>query len=360
MPSSERVRIGLCGSGWVTDKHAKAIAATQEAEVIACADVQRDRGRPGRGEALAKDLGIARYFPDYRRMLELPELEAVVVGLPNSLHAEVVLAALDAGKHVMVEKPMCIRLSDADRMVSLARERRLVLAYGEELCFCPKFVRAKELADNGAIGRIFWIKQTEIHAGPYSDWFFDPALAGGGALMDMGCHSIEYVRWMYGKAKVKRVTAHLSTYVHHTVDDHCIVHLEMEDGRTALVEAGWTLQGGMSSIAHLQGTEGVLEIDLLRENGIRMFSLRGAEDLTPGWSSPDYEWLWQNGYPQEMTELARAIREGRAASESGEDGRAVLEIVWAAYASAKERRTIELPYVPPQSAATPVELWMTP
>ena len=368
MPSSDPIEIGLIGSGWITDKHAKAIAAIGDATVIACADVPRDRGgRPGRGEALAKELRIPRYFADYRRMLELPELDAVVIGLPNRLHAEVAIAALEAGKHAMVEKPMCIRLADADRMVALAREKRLVLAYAEELCFCPKFVRAKKLVEQGAIGRVFWIKQTEIHAGPYSDWFFDADLAGGGALMDMGCHSIEYVRWMYDKAEVKRVTAHISTYVHGhrrtakgAVDDQCILHLEMADGRTALIEAGWTLQGGMDSIAHLQGTEGVIKIDLLRDNGISMFSMRGVEEILPGWSSPDYEWLWQNGYPQEMAEFAAAIREGRAPSESGLDGRAVLEIVWAAYASARERRTIELPYAPPESAATPVELWMNP
>jgi myo-inositol 2-dehydrogenase / D-chiro-inositol 1-dehydrogenase len=352
MPSFERVRIGLIGSGWVSDKHALALAAIPEAELIACADVMRDRGgRPGRGEALAQTRGLT-YFDDYRRMLERPDLEAVVIGLPNCLHAEVVEAALLAGKHAMVEKPMCIRLSDADRLVKLAKEKRLALGYAEELCFCPKFVRAKELVDQGSIGRVFFIEQKEIHAGPYSDWFFDPNLAGGGALMDMGCHSIEWARWMYGKARVKRVTAQLHTYVHRVVDDHCLVHLELEDGRSAMIEAGWTLQGGMDSLARIQGSEGVLKVDLLRDNGLEMFSLR------EGWSRPDYQWLWQNGYPQEMSEFARAIREGRAPAESGDDGRAVLEIVWAAYASAREKRTIELPYEPPRNFETPVQLWM--
>ncbi len=328
----EPVRFGLVGSGWVSDKHARAIAAVPGAEVIACADYPRDRGgRAGRGEALAGTLGIRRYFADYRKMLAEPDIEAVVIGLPNCLHAEVAEAALDAGKHAVVEKPLCTRLEDADRIVALAARKRLVLGYAEELCFCPKFVRAKELVDSGAIGRVFWIKQTEIHEGPYSDWFFDPELAGGGALMDMGCHSIEYARWMFGKAKVKRVTAHLNTYRHRArsgVDDHAIVHLELEDGRSALIESGWTLLGGMNSVAHLQGDEGVLDVDLLKDNGIRMFSTRGepAAQLLPGWSTPDYEWLWQNGYPQEMSEFARAIREGRSAAESGEDGRAVLEI----------------------------------
>src|SRR5687768_15028401 len=107
MPYSERVRLGLIGSGWVSDKHAKAIAAISNAELIACADYPRERGgRPGRGEALAQSHRIAFYFDDYKRMLERPEIEGVVIGLPNSLHAEVVEAALHAGKHALVEKPM--------------------------------------------------------------------------------------------------------------------------------------------------------------------------------------------------------------------------------------------------------------
>src|SRR5262245_64190005 len=109
--------------------------------------------------------------------------------------------------------------------------------------------------------------------------------------MDMGCHSIEYVRWMYGKAPVRRVTAHMHSYLHGhrgAVDDQCVIHLELDDGRSALIEAGWTLQGGMDSLAHLQGEEGVIKIDLLRDNGIRMFSMQGVatDEILPGWSSP--------------------------------------------------------------------------
>lgn len=364
MPSFEPVRFGLIGSGWIAHRHLEACRMIPEAEVVACADYPRARptGRPGRGERMASEHAVPRYFPDYREMLAAGEVEVVAVGLPNNLHAEVALAALEAGKHVVMEKPLCLTLEDADRIVRVARDKGLSVGYAEELCFCPKLVRAKALVDAGAIGRLFWLKQVETHSGPYSDWFFDPALAGGGALMDMGCHSIEYARWMYGKPKVRRVTAHLHTHVHADrgqVDDQCVLYLEMEGDRTALIESGWTLQGGMDSLAHLQGTEGVIKVDLLQESGISMFSKKGvaSEDLLPGWTKPDYEWLWQNGYPQEMAEFARSIREERAPVESAEDGRAVLEVIWAAYASANEGRTVDLPYAPPPGASAPVDLW---
>jgi predicted dehydrogenase len=368
MPSSDPVRIGLIGSGWITRQHHAAIASIPDATVVALADVARDRGgRAGRGADLSRELGIARYHADYRTMLEADDVEAVTVSLPNEAHARVAITALEAGKHVVIEKPLCLSLEDADRIVRLAKERSLVAAYAEELCYCPKLVRAKALCDAGAIGRLFWLRQVEAHAGPYSDWFFDPALAGGGASMDMGCHSIEYARWMFGKPPIRRVTAFMSTQVHADrrtarglVEDHCVVHLELDGGRSALVEAGWSLQGGMCSTAHLRGTEGVIDVDLLRESGISMFSQQGsaADGLLPGWTRPDYQWLWQNGYPQEMADFARAIRDGREPVESAADGRAVLEILWAAYASAAERRTIDLPYAPPRGVASPVDLWM--
>lgn len=228
-------------------------------------------------------------------------------------------------------------------------------------------MRGKALADAGALGRLFWIKQIEAHAGPYSDWFFDADLSGGGAVMDMGCHSIEYARWMFDKAPVRRVTARMGTYLHSDrgtarglLEDHCVIHLDFDNDRWAMIESGWTLQGGMDSLAHLQGTEGVLKIDLLKGSGMEMFSSGGvaAEEIVPGWSMPTFEWLNQNGYPQEMTDFARAIRGGPPPLETAEDGLAVLEIIWAAYASAALGRTIELPYVPPLGIPYPAKLWI--
>ena len=354
MSSAEPVRFGLIGSGWITEQHIAAFARIDEAEVVAIADVARDRGgRDGRGKALAAQHG-ARYHPDYRRMLEDPSIEAVTVSLPNSLHAPVTIDALDAGKHAVVEKPLCFTLDEADRILTLSKEKKLVVGYAEELCYCPKLVRAKELVEQGGVGELFWLEQHEIHDGPYSEWFFTPDLAGGGALMDMGCHAIEYARWMFDKAPVVAVTAHMDVYVHGgrgPLDDHVSMHLEFEGGRAAQLIAGWTLKGGMDSKARLVGTEGVIDVDLLKGTGLSMFS--GSS-----WSKPDYEWLWQNGYPQEMADFARAIRAGTTPLESAADGRAVLEIMWAAYVSAAEGRRVTLPFTPDPGAPYPAAPWL--
>ncbi len=358
MSSAEPVRFGLIGSGWITEQHLAAFDRIEEGVVVAVADVARERTRPGRGEALAAARDLT-YFADYRAMLEDASIEAVTVALPNFLHAPVTMEALDAGKHVVVEKPLCFTLAEADAIIARAAERGLVVGYAEELCYCPKFVRAKALAESGSIGRLFWLDQREIHGGPYSDWFFEPELAGGGALMDMGCHAIAYALWMYGDAKVTSVTAHVDRLRHRApLDDHVELRLEFEGDRYARLLAGWTLPGGMSSAARLVGTEGVVDVDLLESNGLAMFSENGGDGVARGWSRPDFEWLWQNGYPQEMADFARAIRTNTKPLMSAEDGRRSLEVMWAAYVSAAERRTVELPYTPPEGARFPAQPWL--
>lgn len=364
MSSAEPVRFALVGGGVMSENHARALAASPHTTLVAVADYPRDRGgREGRGAELARRHGVARYAPDYRQLLDDPAVEALLVVQPNALHAEVALAAIEAGKHVVIEKPLCLSLADADRIITRARAQGVVVGYAEELPYCPRFLRARELVEKGAIGELFFLKQVEAHAGPYSDWFFDPLLGGGGALMDMGCHSIEYARWMFDKRPVRRVTAQMSRYLHAArgpLDDHVIVHLEWDDGRTALLESGWALHGGMESVSRLQGTRGVLDVDLLRGNGMKLYALDGVADegLAPGWNVPEYAWLWENGYPQELSDFAEAIRQGRAPRESAEDGRAVLEIMWAAYVSAAEGRTVSLPFVPEARWRYPAEPWV--
>lgn len=364
MPSFDPVRFGLIGSGWITRVHHRALSAIPEATVVACADYPRDRqGAEGRGAAMARELKIGAYYPDYRAMLEDRSIEAVTVALPNALHFEVARAALSSGKHIVVEKPLCFTLQEADVLAELARERSLVIGYAEELCYCPKFERAKALVSRGTIGSMFLVKQVEAHAGPYSDWFFDPALAGGGALMDMGCHSIEFARWIYDKAPVEKVTARIANMAHKdrgALDDHCLITLDFAGGRVAFCEAGWTLQGGMESSAELQGTAGVLKVDLLTQTGMELYSTQGAaaEDVPPGWSRPTADWLFENGYPQEFADFARAMRDGTVPRESVADGRAVLEIMWAAYASAAQGRTIALPFTPDPAQLFPAQPWI--
>jgi predicted dehydrogenase len=355
----KEIKVGIIGSGFIAGVHCDAIAQLQEARVTAHCDTDVDRGR-----AFARERKIEQSFPDHRQMLKEAAIDAVVLGVPNCLHAGIGVDAARAGKHIICEKPLCLTLDEADRMLAAAKEAGVLLCYAEELCYIPKFVRAKELVDAGSIGDVYRVSQTEKHEGPYSQWFWEVEQAGGGILMDMGCHSIEFARWALGKPRVTAVTAWMDTVLHGDktrMEDDVIVLMEFETGQTALLESSWALLGGMDSITHFYGTEGVIHADLLKGMGLDVYSLQGYGDhpsAARGWTRPDYEWVWNNGYPQEDQHFFECMRSGATPSENGEDGKIVLEIMMACYASAAEGRRIELPYTPPADIRTPVEIWL--
>ena len=140
----------------------------------------------------AKRYGIPRFFLDYRDMLKEPDIEMVTITAPNQFHAQMTKDIANAGKHVVCEKPLCMTLAEADEMIEACKQQGVLLAYAEELFFTPKYVKAKEMADQGAFGRVYLVKQSEKHFGPHSPWFWDMDKAGGGALMDLGCHGIAF------------------------------------------------------------------------------------------------------------------------------------------------------------------------
>jgi predicted dehydrogenase len=289
----------------------------------------------------------------------------VVLGLPNDLHCEATEAAADAGKHVVVEKPMACNLSECDRMIDACQRAGVKLMYAEELCFAPKYVRLKQLADEGALGDVFLVKQSEKHDGPHSDWFWDVRRSGGGVMMDMGCHGIEFARWILGKPPVKSVYCDLKLNMHGDKtagDDTSILIIDFAGGATAYIEESWSKLGGMDDRAELHGTGGVAYADLLRGNAIETYSASGygyaveKAGQTRGWSFTIYEELWNYGFPQEMAHFVKCVRDDLLPAETGQDGRVVMEVLLAAYASAGQGRRIDLPW--PTDVQRPIDLWL--
>ena len=150
------VRVGIIGSQFISSIHADALQRCAHAEIVAAASPRRQHV-----QAFAKKFGIPRVFTDYRELLAQPKIDLVVVGVPNNLHCEVALAAAAAGKHIVMEKPLCLNLAEADRMIAACARANVKLMYGEELCFAPKYVRLKQLLDSGALGHPTLLKQSE-------------------------------------------------------------------------------------------------------------------------------------------------------------------------------------------------------
>ncbi len=361
----DKVRVGLIGSGFITAIHHEALTRVAGAEVIAVASPT-----PGRAERFATERRIPHHFDDYRALLDLEAVDLVVLGLPNDLHCEATCLAADARKHVVVEKPMAPSLAECDRMIAACERAGVMLGYAEELCFTPKYVRLKQLVDEGALGEVHTVKQSEKHDGPHADWFYDTRRSGGGVTFDMGCHAIEFFRWLLGdattgaKAKVVGAFAHMGTYVHRDKtdgDDEAILILNFEGGAVGLAEESWTKPGGMDDRSEVFGSEGQAYADVLYGNALRAFSRRGygyaveKAGSTAGWSFPIYEEIWNYGFPQEMEHFLDCVRRGATPRENGHDGRVVVEVVHALYASAASGRRIDLPFA--SEAVRPIDHW---
>ena len=352
------VRVGLIGSQFISSIHARALQRCARAEIVAVASPT-----PGHAEKFAQEHGIPHQFTDYRHMLQ-EGLDMVVIGAPNDLHCQMTVNAAAAGVHVVVEKPLCLNLAQADQMIDACRQANVKLMYAEELCFAPKYVRLKQLLDKGALGTPTLLKQSEKHDGPHAAHFWDVDRSGGGVAMDMGCHAIAFFRWQLDRDPVRSIYAQLATQVHHdkTVgDDNAILILEFANGAIALAEESWTKQGGMDDRAEIHGSEGVAYADLLHGNSIETYSCVGYDyaveksGITRGWSFTIYEEEWNYGFPQEMQHFVDCVADDRHPLVTGDDGRAVLEILFAAYRSAGIGCKVELPFH--TDAAKPYDLW---
>jgi predicted dehydrogenase len=349
-------RLGLIGSGWISETYMTALRQVPEGDAVAVWSRSRENAERF---AARHHLSIATSRLDEL----LPHVDAVCVNSPNAYHAEHAIAAARAGKHVIVEKPLAVSLEQGRAIIDACREAGVGLAYAEELAFVPKFVRARKIIESGGLGDVLYVTQREAHGGPYSPWFFSREEAGGGVLMDMACHSIECVRWMLGKPEVQCVSAQLETYdpARTKLDDHAVVHLRLANGVRALCEASWVLQGGMQSRLEIWGSRGYLDVDLLHGTGLRLYTAKGEPGLgaPAGWSMTMTDWVLENGYPQELTHFLQCFAAGRVPEESGEDGLRVLEILCAAYASAREERPITLPF-DAAGIERAVDLWLAP
>jgi predicted dehydrogenase len=353
------VRVGLMGSGFISSVHADALKRCADAELMAVASPS-----PGKAEEFARKHCIPRHVSDYRRLLDMKEIDLVVIGAPNDLHCQMTVAAASSGKHVVLEKPMCLNLADADRMLAACRQAKVKLMYAEELCFAPKYVRLKQLLDSGALGQPVLIKQSEKHDGPHAQHFWDVERSGGGVTMDMGCHAIEFFRWMLGRPPITSVYAQMGTHVHTSKtrgDDNAILILEFENGAVGMAEESWTKLGGMDDRAEVHGSKGVAYADLLHGNAIETYSAAGYDyavekaGSTVGWSFTIYEESWNYGFVQEMAHFVDCVKHDKPPLVTGEDARAVMEVLFAAYESAGTGRKVNLPFK--TNAAKPFDLW---
>jgi predicted dehydrogenase len=350
MVSPKPVNIGLLGTGFIlNDFHLPALREVPGARVVAVA------GRTGeKTDGFARKWGIKKRFHGdgaIERLCKDPDVDAVLVALPNDLHLPAITVAAENGKDIICEKPLGRNLTEADEALRAVRRQKVIHCYAENQIFIPQIVRAKSFIQGGVLGKITGVRSREAHSGPHSRWFWDPERAGGGVLLDMGCHSIEVTRHLFG-TKPMATSGWTATLGHKTtLEDNSLVLLRYPGGALGQCENSWTARGGLDVRLEVFGSEGSLFIDTTRETGIRVFTTASEEktgyivekaDAKQGWLYPAWNEFINNGYLSELRHFVGAIAAGKQPSENFEDGRLVNAIMDAAYASAREGRWLPL------------------
>ena len=269
---------------------------------------------------------ICRSTDDWRAAVTATDVDAVVIGTPNTLHHPQAMAALAAGKHVLLDKPMAITVLESEEIADAASTAGLTLLVGHMWRYRDEVIAMRDRLAAGGIGRPVRTRGYGIHAGwGPSGWFTNPALAGGGALIDMGIHAIDTARFVLGDPQPVRVTASLGTaHGAYAVDDDGVVLIDWSNGVRSVVECGWWQP-------RLDGVEADTEV----------FGTAGYDRIWPQFTAstppPEgYEHCSLPMYQAQMADFAHCCTTGETPVASAEVGLTALRIVEMAYRSAAE------------------------
>lgn len=302
-----------------------------------------------------REESVKKFMADYdvpfgttnmEEAISRPDVEVVCVSLPNNLHEEAVMLCCKHEKAVMVTKPLGRNAEEGKRMLEAVEKAGIFNGYLEDLVYTPKFLKAHESILSGALGRILWAKSRETHPGPHSEWFWDMEQAGGGCILDLGCHCVEIARTYIGKdIKPIEVMCWADTQVKPIdAEDHAIGLVKYENGAIGQFEVSWTFRGGLDLRDEVMGSEGTIWTNGFLRTGFEMFTTgKGADyvaekaESNTGWLFPVGDELNELGYNHMFTDMLNAFEQGAQPKETFYDGYVVNAILDAAYRSAKSK-----------------------
>jgi predicted dehydrogenase len=332
------IRVGLLGSGFISDTYADALQDVRNAEIVA--NYSRELSR---AEDFAAKWGpIPNQYDSMEELCSNPGVDLVVIALPNEVHVEAVRIAAAAGKAIVCTKPLARTGAEAAEILRIVTEAGVWHGYAESSVFSPNIAKAHQMVAAGAIGDVLTMRAREAHSGPHAAHFWDAETAGGGALLDMGCHTVESARHFFGKDNpVTEVFAWGATMVHSdktTGEDTAIALLKFAGGQLAQIESSWIEKGGMQLRHELVGSAGRIVTDTSQtpvwgfiENPAGY--LVEKADADTGWVYPVPEEARAYGFSQEMRHFVDRFAAGEAPIETFDDGFVVNCILDACYAS---------------------------
>jgi predicted dehydrogenase len=335
------IRVGILGSGFIADSYADSLLDVRNA--VLTANYSRN---PSRATQFAERWSSGASFDSMEALCASPEVDLVVIALPNEAHVQAARIAAAAGKGIICTKPLARTAAEAQQIVDLAREAGVWHGYAESSVFSPNIQKAYEMVQAGGIGDLLTMRAREAHSGPHAAHFWDADTAGGGALLDMGCHTVESARHFFGKDNhVTEVFAYGATMVHGdktTGEDTAVAMLKFEGGQLAVIESSWVEKGGMQLRHELVGSAGRLVTDTsvtpvwgFIENPVGY--LVEKSDADTGWVYPVPEETRAYGFSQQMRHFVDSFAAGTQPSETFDDGLVVNTILDACYRAMASR-----------------------
>lgn len=328
------IKIAIAGAGYIAEVHAVAVKSNPYTELAAVVDKF-----PDKAQAFTKKFGIKQQFDTVEGMLENGGVDALVIGTPNFLHAPQTIAALQAGVHVMVEKPMAMNASEAQLMVEASQRSGALLMVAHCWRFDPEVLWLRKQANKGRLGKIIRTKGYGVHTlwGP-SGWFTQRKFAGGGAMADMGVHALDTARFLLGDPQPESVYARIGTYYgDYDVDDTGLLIVNWEGGAVSYIESGWWQPhtDGPTAATQLYGTKAFGQL-------FPTFIQEENKKLDPGFIYPRKDHSPQSLYDDQMSYFIQCIRDHHTPNPGGIEGWINMKVIDAAYKSAETGNVVEV------------------
>ena len=332
----------MLGAGFIGRFYADALQGYRSKDKVVSIYARREEA----AKKFADDYNCAHWTTEMEEAIAHPDVDVVCISLPNHIHEIAVMLCCKHKKAVMTTKPLGRNGEEAKRMLIAVEEAGIFNGYLEDLVYTPKFIKANQSVKEGAVGRILWAKSLETHPGPHSEWFWDINQAGGGCILDLGCHCVEISRSYIGKdIKPVEVMCWADTQVKPIdAEDHAIGLVKYENGAIGQFEVSWTFRGGLDLRDEVMGTEGTIWINSFLRTGFEMFTTGKGGDYIAEKAESDRGWLFpvgdelnELGYNHMFMDMFNSLEKGEAPKETFYDGYVVNCILDAAYRSAKTK-----------------------
>jgi predicted dehydrogenase len=314
---TEKMKFGLIGAGGIAQAYAQAFGNTPTSQLVAVADVRMEAAK-----ALAEGLG-AEHYPSYEAMISSEQLAAVIICTPPTTHLEISTYCLENGIHVLCEKPLSVDSTSAKLMIGCAQAKGLILTMASKFRYVEDMIKAKSLMMSGILGEVVLFENAfTARVDMTNRWNSNPAISGGGVLIDNGTHSIDIMRYFLGPlAQVQVVEGKRIQGL--DVEDTVQIFAKSESGVMGNVDLSWSINKNLDYYVRIYGSQGTISIGW-KESKYKQTS-------SPDWVVFGHGYDKVQAFQSQIENFAHAIRGEQALLITAEDALASVEVMEAAY-----------------------------